>query len=99
MAEITLHQLVTSLRRELQRAADEGREENLRFAVDSIEVELELGVKVDASVSGGVKFLVFELGTDAGRERYGRHKCKLEMTPTRDGRRLEVGDETSTPPK
>jgi Trypsin-co-occurring domain 2 len=99
MAEITLHQLVTDLRRELQRAADEGRGENLRFTVDRIEVELELGIVADASVSGAVKFLVFELGTEASRERHGRHKFKLEMTPTREGRRLEVGDATSAQPK
>ncbi len=95
MNEIGLGQLIESLRAELHAAEQASQDHDLRFTVNEITVELVLQIKADASVSGGVKFLVFEIGSKISEAETNTHKIKLTLTPKRkDGRALDIHDDT-----
>ena len=86
MSELALADAIDNLRRELGRAVEAGKGEQLQFKLGPVELELQ----VDLSMKGGgkaeVKWVVVSLGGDASTERVGRHKVKLTLTPQLDGK-------------
>jgi Trypsin-co-occurring domain 2 len=98
---IPLREALSSLRRELYGAVDSARDEELRFRIESIEVELQ----IVATASGGATadaglWQVVRVGGRAGRERSSTHRVKLSLTPSQaGGGDAYVGDEVPERPR
>ena len=78
---IEIGELVTSLRRELQAAVQDAKDEDLRFKVDSIELELKVTAKRSVEGGGGIKFWVFDASAKGGTSREDAQTVKLMLTP------------------
>lgn len=59
----------------------EGEDEELRFALGPIELELSVSVERDAAVNGKVKFWVAELGADARTGNANTQTVRLALEP------------------
>lgn len=89
---IEIGELVTSLRRELHTAMQDARDKDLRFKVDSIELELKITAKRSVEGGGGIKFWVFDASAKGGTTREDAQTVKLMLTPVpKDGGELLVG--------
>ncbi|WP_437623572.1 trypco2 family protein [Sorangium sp. So ce1151] len=93
MAEPTeLRSVIEQLRQDLQALNETVGGEDLRFAVESVDVELHVGVTREAGAEAKAKFWVLELGADG---RYGTertHTIKLTLKPRLKG--AKEGTET-----
>ena len=83
---IELAEAVTALREQLQQTMDRGKDEDLRFELENITLEMSFTAGRKATAKGGVKFWVYnaEAGGELADQRV--HKLTLEMKPVhRDG--------------
>jgi NTP-dependent ternary system trypsin peptidase co-occuring protein len=89
-----LTEAISRLRAELSEAIVAGGQEDLRFEVGEIELELE--VAVERTVNGGIKFWVIEVG---GERTVGdTHTVRIPLTPKRsDGRAVLTGSSDEIP--
>jgi len=81
LAEIELYELIENLRSELTKARRAGEGEELRFEIGQVELQLSVAVTKEAEASGGVKFWVLELGTDATATSAATQQMTLTLTP------------------
>ncbi|GIJ24103.1 trypco2 family protein [Micromonospora lutea] len=89
--DLTLSEAVQSLREQILHAVDWADDESLTFAIESIEVELE--VAVSTVVKGGVKaglWTVVTVGGDAERHRSATHRVTLTLQPELAGGRVRI---------
>lgn len=94
--EIELAELLTSLRSEINRARLDAAEEDVRFRVDSIELELQVSVEKSAEADAGVRFWVVSLGGKGSVKAADTHVVKLSLTAqTADGNPVLTGDDVS----
>jgi hypothetical protein len=66
MAEIGLVEAIASLRAELAEAVEEGKNEDIQFPVDKIDLEFQVGVTRDVHGGGKLGFWVLELSAEGG---------------------------------
>ena len=59
MDKIPLSEMVAELRRELLKAQEEGKDAALRFLIEDVELEVQVGTTKEADGGGGVKFWVY----------------------------------------
>jgi hypothetical protein len=78
---IELAEVVRELRRELAAAMEAGRDEELRFELGPIELEVSVGVERTGGASGKVRFWVVELGGDAASTRSSTQRVMLTLQP------------------
>lgn len=91
MAGIELSEVVKNLRQELRRAVSAGDGQDLKFEVEDLELELQVGVEKavggEGSAGGGLKFWVFETNASgkASASYASSHlqKIKLKLRPHR----------------
>lgn len=92
--EISLAQAIRELRSQLEQAAKEGRDADLRFVPKAVEVELSLSFTAEREAGGGIK--VFSLVDLAGKAKEGKagiHRIKLTLEPVgRDGKPALIRD-------
>lgn len=78
---IELASVIRDLREELQTAVEAGRDQELRFELGPIDLEVEVVVERSDETSGKVRFWI----VDAGAQRTGQHastqRIKLSLTP------------------
>jgi hypothetical protein len=79
MAEIGLVEAIASLRAELAEAAEKGKNQDIQFPVDQIDLEFQVGVTRDVHGGGKLRFWVLELGADAGYAAQSVQKVKLSL--------------------
>jgi hypothetical protein len=92
-SDIPLAKAIADLRAELLKAVSEGKNHDLRFKLDPVELELSIGMTYKGGANAGVKFWVVEIGAKGEVERAGSHKLKLKLTPVdRDGNQFMVRD-------
>lgn len=80
-SRIGMRELVRTLRHELQAAVSEGKDDDLRFRVDSIELELKVTATRSAEAGGGVEFWVFDASAKGSTAREDTQTVKLALTP------------------
>jgi len=102
MAEVPLAEAITKLREELRQAMDDGDGESLKFELDSVALELEVGVTTTggADAKAGL-WSVVTLGSSVERSRGSVHKLTLTLTPRLAGepdKNVLVGDEVTDVP-
>lgn len=98
---IPLSEMIQTLRNELHASFYEGRDQGLRFRVESIELELQIAVSRETEGGGGIKFWVVEASGKHKVTAADHHTFKLKLQPVLDGGKAEllVGDEVDHLPK
>ncbi len=86
---VPLADAIAALREELVRARTQGADEDVRFEVQSAEVEFNLILTSEDKLSGKAKFGVLgigaELGADAAATNQRVHKVKIVLRPAARG--------------
>lgn len=82
--DIELADLLTALRSEIGRARLEAAGKDIRFRIDSIDLELQVAVEKTADVKGGVRFWVVSLGGGGSAKSAQTHVVKLSLTAQTD---------------
>jgi hypothetical protein len=96
---IPLADAIGAIRRELKQAMDEGQEEDLRFGLGAVELELQLQVSGQRGVNGGVKVWVLSLGGQASRSTAETHTVRLTLHPQdREGKDIDIHGTTAAKP-
>jgi hypothetical protein len=96
---IPLAKAIEDLRAELLNAVSKGKNQDLRFKLDPVELELSLGMTWKGGANAGVKFWVLEIGAKGEVERAASHKLKLKLTPVdKNGNQFMVRDTVETMP-
>jgi hypothetical protein len=97
--EIPLAEMVRALRRELAVAVAQGQDEQLRFALGPIELELQIEVAREVGGSAGIEFWVVSIGGSGSRTQTATHRITLTLTPVGPGgaKDVLVGDEIAQP--
>jgi hypothetical protein len=94
---LALSEVIAQLRAELAEAMRTGENEQLRFELGPVEVELTVGVEKEAKPGAKAKFWVLELGTETRFEATSTQRIKLTLDPhhtAQPGRRPMIsGDE------
>ena len=81
MEGVELSKMLASLRTELSKAQLEGEGKDVKFAVEDVELELQLTVTEEGGGKAGVKFWVVSAEA-AGKEiSQSVQKIKLKLTP------------------
>ena len=78
---LELAQLIASLRAELAKAQKAGKEEEIRFTVEDVELELEIAA--EEAIEGGIaaKFYVLTSHYKANKKDAVTQKIKLKLKP------------------
>lgn len=79
---IELAEVIRQLRGELDRARANAGDEELRFELGPIELEVMVGLEKDAGAVAKVRFWVVELGGDARVSATNTQRIKLTLNPT-----------------
>jgi len=101
MKELALSDMLVMLRRELQEAQQKAANENLKFKLEDIEVEVNFILSQEGA--GGFKAKVMVFGSELGAEVGGKitaqtiHKIKLKMRPELNGGDVQISDEIIRP--
>ncbi len=79
--KLQLSDFLVALRSELQTAQAKAANEDLKFAIENIEVEAQITASQEDHASGGIKFWV--LNAEGGEKLSSQvvHKVKLSMKP------------------
>ncbi|MFE6787782.1 trypco2 family protein [Streptomyces sp. NPDC057680] len=77
--DIELADLLASLRSEISRARLESTNADVKFRIDSIDLELQVTVERSAEANAGVKFWVVSLGGRAAGRNAQTHTVRLTL--------------------
>ncbi|MCP4702439.1 MAG: hypothetical protein GY862_37105 [Gammaproteobacteria bacterium] len=99
MEKLQLSDMLVALRRELLDAQCKAANENLKFSVEELEVEVQYTTSTEGVVKGGVRFWVYNAEAGGKIASQTVHKLKLKMKPElSDGDEvLKISDRTSRP--
>ena len=82
--QIPLATAIRALRHELIEAVAEGEGESVRFALGTVELELQLEVSKEGSGDVGIKFWVISVGGKRTTSSASTHTVRLSLTPIRE---------------
>jgi len=86
---LELSDMIVGLRKEIQQAQAKAAKEDLKFSVESVEIEAQVTVSMEGSAKAGVKWK-FWIVSEADAEIAGRvsrekvHTIRLTLTPEQD---------------
>lgn len=93
---IELAELLASLRSEIGRARLDAAGKDVRFRINSIDLELQVAVEKSAEAKAGVKFWVVSLGAGGGAKSAQTHTIKLSLDArTAQGDPVLTGEDVS----
>ncbi len=97
MTQIPLSDAIQQLRDQLRDAVLEGKDQDIIFTPNSIDIELAVTFKAEAKASGGFKLLAFlDLSGEAAAGRESQHKIKLSLSVAdKEGRPIKVRSEAA----
>lgn len=84
---IELAQVISQLREELQNAQRAGKDEDLKFEVGPVELELTVAVDREGGANAKVKFWVVELGASGKADSKATQRIKLVLDPREPGQK------------
>lgn len=85
MGDISLADTILGLRREILAAQKQAETQQLKFKIDSIELELRVGATTKDVAKGSVKFWVVDAGLEGSVEVQKLQTVRLKLTPVADG--------------
>jgi hypothetical protein len=77
--KVSLKDMIAALRTELAGAQAEGKDEPLRFEIESSEIEVKVSVTREAKAKGGVKFWVINAGVEGKEAQETSLTVKLKL--------------------
>lgn len=90
---IPLADLVDAIRRELQTAAFDARDQELQFEVQDVQLEVEITTTGTREGGGGLKVYVLTLGAKGSKSNASSQKVTLNLSAvTADGSKFRVRD-------
>jgi hypothetical protein len=94
--DIPISEAIQQLRSELREAVLEGKDQDIVFTPNGVEIELGVNFKAEAKAGGGFKlFALLDLSAEGKLGRESHHKIKLSLTVAdRDGKPLKVRSDT-----
>ncbi|MFI2288368.1 trypco2 family protein [Streptomyces niveus] len=93
---IELADLLASLRSEISRARLDAAGKDVRFRINSIDLELQVAVEKSAEAKAGVRFWVVSLGGEGAAKSARTHTVKLSLAAETDnGDPLLTGDDVA----
>ncbi|MEU8525748.1 MULTISPECIES: trypco2 family protein [Streptomyces] len=94
--DIELADLLKSLRSEIGRARLDAAGQDVRFRIDSIDLELQVAVEKSAEANAGMKFWVVSLGAKGTAKAAETHTVRLSLAAeTATGEPVLTGDDVS----
>ena len=101
--ELELKDVVRKLREDLQAAAEEGQGQDIKFKLESIELELKVAAKKEGGPNGKIKFSVLGIGAEVGGNAKWSSEhvqtIKLKMVPqTKIGGTVAISGQSSGRP-
>ncbi|MDM8548259.1 hypothetical protein QUF61_17345 [Candidatus Venteria ishoeyi] len=96
--KLQLSDMLRALRSELQQSQIQAKDEDLKFLLEDIEVEVQFTTSTKETGGAGVKFWV--VNAEAGAETTSQtvHKVKLKMKPeSADGGDVKISSKTKKP--
>jgi Trypsin-co-occurring domain 2 len=90
--QIPIAVAIEQLRDQLREAILEGRDKDIVFTPNGIDVELSVAFKAEASAKGGFRLLAFlDLSAETQASRESLHKIKLSLSVAdKDGQPLKI---------
>ena len=82
MEKIALSELLVELRRELQEAQKAAAKEDLRFKVEDVELELQVGASAESEGKAGAKFWVYNAEVKGAIAKEATHTVRLKLAPS-----------------
>jgi hypothetical protein len=97
MPQIPLADAIQQLRDELREAILEGKDQDIIFTPNSIDIELGVTFSAEAKASGGFKLLaLIDLSGEAKVSRESQHKIKLSLSMAdKTGQPIKVRSEAA----
>ncbi len=100
---MSLADMIVKLRKDLREAQKQAAEEDLRFQVEEIELEVQVTTAQEGEGKVGVNFWVYTAEAGGGIRREDAHTLRLKLKPLTGGERssgtLEISDvEERLPP-
>jgi hypothetical protein len=97
---IPLGEAIRALRKEIVAAVREGQDEDLRFGLGPIELELQMAMSREAGAEAGISFWIVTIGGKASTTSAQTHTVRLTLTPIGAGDEgVLVTDEVAQRPK
>jgi hypothetical protein len=94
--DIELADLLASLRSEISRARIDAAGRDVRFRINTIDLELQVAVEKSAEADAGVRFWVVSIGGKGSAKSAETHLVKLSLTAETDtGEPVLTGDDVS----
>lgn len=95
-----LANVLVALRHELNESQRRAQEENIKFGIDEIDIELEVVTLKSAEAKCGVKFWVYNAEGGGKLASESRHKLRLKLRPEGPGGEpLKVAGEVTRRPE
>lgn len=90
--QIPLSEAIQQLRDELRNAILEGKDQDIIFTPNTIDIELGVSFGAEAKAGGGFKLLTFiDVSGEAKATRESQHKIKLSLSAAdKDGKPIKV---------
>ena len=98
MAELGLAEAIRQLREEIASAVRNARDEELKFGLGPIELELEVELTVSGGAKADFKWVIVSLGAEAKGQNLRRHRIKLTLSPLIDDQPVKVSRERGKRP-
>ena len=92
MTQVPLSDAIQQLRDQLREAILEGKDQDIVFIPNSIDIELGVTFRAEAKASGGFKLLAFlDLSGEVSAGRESQHKIKMSLSVAdRNGQPIKV---------
>jgi len=92
MQKIPLSEAIEQLRDELRTAILEGKDQDIIFTPNAIDIELVVSFSAEDKAGGGFKLLTFiDLSAEAKATRASQHKIKLSLSVAdKEGKPIKV---------
>jgi hypothetical protein len=92
MAQIPLSDAIQQLRDELREAILDGKDQDIVFTPNTIDIELSVNFSVEAKAGGGFKLLAFlDISGEAKTGRESEHKISISLSVAdRNGQPIKV---------
>jgi hypothetical protein len=97
MDKIPLSEMLAELREELLEAQVQGEEQALKFRIEDIEIELQVGTTREGKGKGSVKFWVYNAEAGVGASQAKTQRLKLKLKPEGPKGRFEVSRDRKKP--
>lgn len=76
-----LHQMIQSLRGQLERSIEAAKTSELKFKIETIDLELKIVATAQSGVEGGIGWSVFKFGAKKDLKDETVHTLRLKLTP------------------